>query len=98
MDSNGKLDEAFLPFSEFIEELSDLEGKLIDSEGDEVINMEIERVDMQLPMQIDLTVDENGNVSIGGVPPLYYVETTFMPVFHQLSLRLEPAKHNDGKK
>ena len=86
---NSKIDEAFLDFSEFMEHLSTLDGKVADVEGDEAISMEIETVKMGLPFQLDIAVDDDGEVSLGAVPPLYYTETSFMPAFHQIEITLE---------
>ncbi|MEM6697334.1 MAG: hypothetical protein AAF806_07710 [Bacteroidota bacterium] len=83
------IDEAMLSFAELIEQLSDIDGQVAGIEGDEAITMEIEKVKMELPFQLDIAVDENGKVTLGGTPPLYYLETSFTPIFHQISLNLE---------
>lgn len=83
------IDEAFLTMSELIETLSDLEGHVTGLEGAEIIRMEMEAVELELPLQLDITVSDEGEVIVGGVPPLYYVETTVLPVFHQLRIALE---------
>ncbi len=86
---NPKVDEAFLHFTELIEELSDIDG-LVREPGEEThIAMEIEEVEMELPIQLDIVIDERGKVLLGSVPPLYNVSTSFNPVFHQLSLKLK---------
>lgn len=83
------LDEAFLPFVELISELSDLEGRVADVFDDGQVSMEIEKAEMGLPVELDILVDDSGQVTLGGVPPLYHLETSFTPVFHQLTLKLE---------
>jgi hypothetical protein len=82
-----KLDEAFLSLAEFMEEAADIEGRL----GDRTLGsvMTIETVEMNMPVELDLQVDEAGAVAIGAVPPLYYVATSVMPVFHQITVNLE---------
>ena len=58
-----QLDEAFLPFSTFVEASSDLDGELIS--GDSGIVMTMESVEMDMPIEMDLSIDEDGSVVIG---------------------------------
>lgn len=89
-----QIDEAFLSFAEMIEELSDLDGRAIGAADDELIDMQIARAEIGLPVQLDIVVDEAGHPTIGSVPPLYYVPTSVMPVFHQLSITLTSNRRN----
>ncbi|MEM9820552.1 MAG: hypothetical protein AAF985_05750 [Bacteroidota bacterium] len=90
-----KIDEDFLGFSEFVEQLASVDGKVSGIEADEAISMEIETVKMGLPFQMDIAVAEDGTVALGGVPPLYYTETSFMPAFHQIEITLEKIAPED---
>lgn len=85
-----KIDEAFLEISDFVQELADMEGQV----GSEAIgvSMEIEKATMELPVELDIQVDDQGKVYLGAIPPMYYVETTIMPVFHQIKLKVERKK------
>ena len=83
-------DEAFLTFARFVEEATDLEGEMHHSE--EGVAMQIESVEMSMPIELDITVDEDGKILFGAIPPLYYVETSVMPVYHQLTITLEAEK------
>lgn len=85
----NQIDEAFLSFPELIENLSDVDGVFEEVMDDEKIKMEIESIKMELPIQLDVVVDENGKVLLGSVPPLYDIQTSFDPVFHQIGLTLE---------
>jgi hypothetical protein len=82
------IDEGFTAFSELIEDLSDLNGMEYDTVGQDAVSMEIENVEMELPIELSISVDDSGMVEIGGTPPQYLVETTVMPVFHRLNLKL----------
>ena len=85
--SKSSLDEAFLPWAEFIEASSDVEGAVADpGKG---IAMTVERAEINMPVELDVVVGDDGRVELGAIPPLYYVETSVMPVFHQLTLTLE---------
>lgn len=81
------LDEAFLPLADFIKEVTDIDAEISDRKTG--MTMTAETIDMSMPIELDLQVEENGDVLIGAIPPLYYVETTVLPVFHQLTINLE---------
>ena len=82
----------YMSFSEMLEELTNLEGSVQGKFEDQSIFMELESAEMELPVEIDISVDESGKVTIGGTPPIYYVETSFMPVFHQLKINVTSVK------
>lgn len=81
------IDEAMLEMSGFIDEMTDLDVYLVAEEED--FAMYAEKVTLDLPVQLDIGVLDDGQVVIGSSPPLYYVETTIMPVFHQLKVTIE---------
>jgi hypothetical protein len=80
------IDEAMLEMSEFISQMSEVEGYLYDVEME--TGLQLENVSMSMPLQLDLLVNEDGSVVLGGSPPLYYAETTILPVFHQLNIKI----------
>ncbi|ELR72568.1 hypothetical protein C900_01242 [Fulvivirga imtechensis AK7] len=80
------IDEDMLEMGDFVSEMSDIEGYLI-SEEEEMV-MRAESVSLDFPMQLDIRVLESGEIKIGSSPPLYYVDTTIMPVFHQMKLNI----------
>lgn len=84
----NQFDESFIPFSEVVEELGDIEGRLLESIGMENVQMDIEKVNLGLPLQLEILVHDSGQINLGGVPPLHYVETSFTPIFHQIKLTL----------
>ncbi len=89
-----QIDESFLPMNEVVETLGDIQGRITDWQ--EGVQMDIDKVELDLPIQLEILVDENNEVLIGGTPPLYYVETSFMPVFHQISLVLTVSENKNG--
>jgi len=86
---DNQIDEAFLSIPEFVKTLSDLGGGIEGIREDEMIRLEIEEVKMELPIQLDIIVDDDGKVLLGSVPPLYDVPTSFDPVFHKMGITLE---------
>lgn len=82
----GLIDEAMLEIGEFVSQMTDVDGYLVDEEMQSALR--VEKVYMSMPIQLDLQMREDGSVSLGGSPPLYYAETTFLPVFHQLTINI----------
>ncbi|MEL6865622.1 MAG: hypothetical protein AAFP19_14440 [Bacteroidota bacterium] len=89
------IDEAFLPLSEMIEELSDWEGQMNEVFEKERVRMEIESARLELPVELDIVVNEEGKVELGAVTPLYDVSTSFNPVFHQIRIGLVAQKPSE---
>lgn len=81
--------EEFLhPVSATFASLADLDGRLVDDELG--ISMHVEEVKLELPIELDVAVEEDGRVLLASAPPTQHVETTYMPVFHQLRLTVTP--------
>lgn len=51
--------------------------------------MEVERLDVDLPVEMDVTALADTVARVGVGPPTQWVETTVMPVFHRLRLTVE---------
>lgn len=81
------VDEAMLQVNEFITEMTDLEAYMLSPDQD--FAMKVKSIFIDMPLQLDLHVQEDGQVKLGSSPPLYYVETTVMPVFHQIKVNIE---------
>lgn len=80
-------DQLHLPFSRLLGELTDIEGQV--SELPEIQALLIERVGLDLPVEILVELDEHGFLQILGSPPTQRTETTILPVFHRLALTVE---------
>lgn len=83
----GLIDEAMLEMGDFLSRMADVDGYLVDAEM--LSSLRMEKLNMSMPVQLDLHVREDGSVLLGGSPPLYYAETTFLPVFHQLTINIK---------
>jgi hypothetical protein len=76
------IDEAFLPLSELLPLLlPDLSELRDDTMG---VLSTVTGVDLETPVELDIVVDPSGRVAIGGTPPIYHLETSSLPVFHQV--------------
>ena len=94
----GLIDEAMLEMREFLFQMTDVDGYLPDMETNTA--MQLEQVDLSMPVQLDFNVRADGSILLGASPPLYYAETTFLPVFHQLTINIKIEEKenlkNDG--
>lgn len=80
-------DESLLHFSAFVESLTaDIGGRVTDE--DDIASMSVEEVLVTMPVELEINIDENAHVVVGGAPPTQRTETSVMPVFHRLTLRL----------
>ncbi len=48
----------------------------------------IEELRLDLPIELDVLVDENGQVELQSAPPTQQIETSVMPVLHRLMVRM----------
>jgi hypothetical protein len=80
-------DESLLYFSAFVESLTaDIGGRVTDEH--DIASMSVEEVLVTMPVELEINIDENAHVVVGGAPPTQRTETSVMPVFHRLTLRL----------
>lgn len=91
-DLYDKIDEAMLPFHQHIEDMLEIDGEALDEEKG--IKMQIEEVGIESPVQLEIVIDDDGKIVVGSSPPLYYLSTGIMPVFHKLTLRAVAVQQN----
>jgi hypothetical protein len=89
-DKNELIDEAMMSPSELIGMFTEPVEEIIDEE--EGVSMHIDGIEMDLPVQLMVAMDNDGTVQIGITPPLYKLETSFTPVMHQLRFRFEKTE------
>ena len=87
-------DELHLPFGRFLGELVDIEAQVSDLPDVQALSIEQIRVD--LPVEMRLEVGSDGRLQVLGSPPTQRTETTILPVFHRLVLRVVRDATNDG--
>ncbi|MEL6440788.1 MAG: hypothetical protein AAFQ80_16220 [Cyanobacteria bacterium J06621_8] len=79
--------EILIPFAEILEQLVYYGEPLEDPTGDRT--MKIEQVTVKMPVEIKVTVDEDGQASLISNAPTQSTETTTIPVFYRLKLTVE---------
>jgi len=88
------MDESFLPFNEIIEKLLSIEGEIYDDNNG--IHSYIYEFEVGTPVELDVLRDENGQLKLGSIPPLYRVETSFRPSYHSITFKAEKINYKDG--
>ena len=78
------MDEAFLPLAELVPGLLPVLPDLYDAESG--TRSRITGYDVTTPIELSIDVAADGTVALGGVPPLYHVSTSLLPVFHSIRL------------
>ncbi|HEX6367476.1 MAG TPA: hypothetical protein VF006_01010 [Longimicrobium sp.] len=80
------LAEMVLAFSGF-----DGGGVRGEDEDDEMAydGVEMEALRLELPVELQVDVDDDGRPRIGLAPPTQTTETTILPVFHRMTIAIE---------
>ena len=81
-------DEALVSFGELMAAFGPDEDELVAADVSDAGRMRVERVTLDLPVEIEVAVDEGGNVHLGSAPPTQHLATTVMPVLHRLRMRI----------
>jgi hypothetical protein len=79
------MDSAFISFGQIIEKVLDIKGNINDE--DNGIHFYIDEIEIGTPVELDIVVDENGKVTIWAIPPLYRVDSSFRPSYHNITLK-----------
>ena len=77
-----EIDEALLPLHRFIADLVEA-GLGLESDG---VRMGIESLGIEMPLTLDVVMQQDGRLAIGAAPPLYYFETSLAQVHHPLKV------------
>lgn len=79
------IDEEFLPFGEIVTQLVASTPGIRDEESG--IEMSIYEIEVDTPIELNVFRNESGALQIGSIPPLYRVNTSFQPSYHQIKVR-----------
>jgi hypothetical protein len=79
------MDQALFPFGQLMVNISEIQGEL----KDDISSMSIESIKIEMPFELDVRVDANDRLVLGGSPPTQQLETSFMPVFHKMKVNIE---------
>jgi hypothetical protein len=88
------MDEAFLPFAEIVRRTIAIHGEFVDEAAG--VRSYIVGCDVEMPVELDVSRDQTGQLRIGSTPPLYYVDTSLRPSYHRLRVTAALAEERDG--
>ena len=91
----ASIDEAFLPFHAIVERIIAVPGEISDPEAG--VRSYVYEIEIESPVELDLVRGDSGSLQIGTVPPLYRVDTTLQPVFHNLRIKAVLDEAPNGK-
>lgn len=74
------------PFAQLVDKLTDYKKQIGTPELGCV--MTIEQLTVDMPIELKVTVNPDGTIQVKGSPPTQLVNTTVMPVWHQMRLRI----------
>ena len=89
------MEQAFLLFSDTLAQMLDFQGEIVDEEAG--VRSHITECTIEMPIELDVSRDESGALVLGSTPPLYYVNTTFLPSFHRIRLTTTRSEVPDGR-
>lgn len=81
------MDEAFLPLNSIIDKILEIPGNFSDEESG--VHSYIYEIEVGTPIELDITLNDDGTVKIGTVPPMYRVDTSFRPSYHSITIKAE---------
>jgi hypothetical protein len=87
------MDEAYAPLHSMIQAMAAAGDIRSDEHG---IHMYIERFAIETPVELDIHVGDDGDLQIGSAPPLYRVDTSLRPSFHQIRFTAELTDEAQG--
>lgn len=76
------MDDAFLPLHQMIAEMASFPPEIASEEAG--VRSYIDLVEIETPIELDVFRDHDGTLRIGSIPPLYRIDTTFHPWFHNI--------------
>jgi len=76
----------YRPIAQLVEELTNYDKQIVDPKTGYA--MTLEQVTVDMPIELKVAVNPDGTVKLTGSPPTQLVQTTIMPVFHHMRLRV----------
>ena len=91
--NNPTFDESdpLLPLADLLHTLTDSEKQRVDPATGQVLT--VEQINVNMPIELRINVDEGGQVSLQGSAPTQRTKTTVLPVFHQMQVTIVEHRH-----
>ncbi len=88
------MDPAFRPVHTLLAGLLPADDELVHPESG--VRSRIVGCEIETSIELDVTVDGDGRVQIAATPPLYRVDTSLRPSYHQVRFTAHRAEADDG--
>ncbi|MDG4862428.1 hypothetical protein P8605_30255 [Streptomyces sp. T-3] len=59
--------------------------------------MHVASLGLDLPVELDVRPDADGTLQVRACPPTQRVATTYLPVFHRMTVRITGEEHRDAR-
>jgi hypothetical protein len=82
---------ALSPFWNFVQQVADMHAESAGAAATDLVALTIET-----PIELEITADDDGDVTIASAPPTQQIETTFMPVFHHMRVTVTPKNASNA--
>lgn len=92
MNNEELIDPALSAVADIMKSLTAFQADL---EREDIMAMNIERVKVTTPIELDV-YHTGEEVVLGSAPPIYSVEVTDMPVFHKLTLTIARTEDDES--
>jgi hypothetical protein len=89
------IDGAFLPLREALAQMLVFTGSLSNEEAG--VRSHIYECTIELPLELDVSRNDAGDLALGSAPPLYYVDTTYRPSYHRVRFTASIDEVHDGR-
>lgn len=76
--------DPLIPVSELISNMARFIGQIGDPDSGQVLT--VEQLNFDLPVELQLEIDDQGHLNLKAAPPTQQIETSVMPIFHQIKL------------
>lgn len=80
-------DDLYLPFFQHIREMMPVEDCIVIDEEKGILTYP-EKVEISTPLEMEIVANDDGEIQVGSAPPMYYANTSLLPVFHHLRITI----------
>ncbi len=91
----NQIDEKLQPFSVLVESLSAITHAAPESDFWEVLK--VDKILVDLPVEIDVLVNDDNTITLASAPPTQHIETSFMPTIQHLKLTIVRLEDLNGE-
>ena len=84
-----------MPFRQVLEAMLGIRPSIVDADAG--VRTRLTVIEIETPVELDVTRDGEGRLRIGSTPPLYGLRTTVAPSYHRLRFTARASEDGDGR-